>query len=124
MPIRQLIILLALFGSCLAIVGIAGATGSELFLFIPVRRWGRPFHPPPTDPGVILGVLLTSLILTVWVRQAGVYFFIMIALGILVGSVVGFVVYGWVPSWAQHILTAAMIVTSVYAWNQTSYFEE
>ncbi|MGA2065878.1 MAG: hypothetical protein ABSG86_12970 [Thermoguttaceae bacterium] len=122
MPVRQLAQLLALFGACLVIVGVAWASGSEIFLFIPGRRaWA---HRPPTHPGVILGTLVTSLILTVWARQTGVYFFVIMAVGILLGSAVGFFVYGWTPSVAQHILAVAMIATSVYAWNQKSYFEE
>ncbi len=120
MPVRQLVILLALFGSCLAIVGIASASGSELFLFLPVRRVSR----PPSHPGVILAFLIFSPILTFWVRQNGVYFFILLAFGILLGSAVGFFVFGWTPSWAQHLLGAAMIATSIYAWNQKHYFEE
>jgi hypothetical protein len=35
----------------------------------------------------------------------------------------GFVVYQWTPSWMQHFLAAAMIVTSIYAWQQKDYFE-
>jgi len=50
--------------------------------------------------------------------------FILMTVGILAGSVVGFFVYGWVPSSAQHLLVVATIVTSVYAWKQKSYFEE
>ena len=73
---------------------------------------------------MILGVLVACLIFTVWVRQTGVYFFIMVTVGILLGTVVGHFVFSWTPSWSQHLLAAAMIVTSVYAWNQKAYFEE
>jgi hypothetical protein len=44
--------------------------------------------------------------------------------GLLAGSVVGFLVYQWTPSWSQHFLTGAMIATSIYAWQQRDYFEE
>lgn len=122
MPARQLATLLGLFCLCLAIVGIAWASGSELYLFLPVRRHRCLL--PPTHPSVILGVLVACLIFTVWVRQTGVYFFIMVTVGILLGTVVGHFVFSWTPSWSQHLLAAAMIVTSVYAWNQKAYFEE
>ena len=123
MPVRQLMQLLALFAACLAIVGIAWASGSELYLFIPSRRF-RPIYPPPTHPVVILMVLATSPILTYWVRQTGVYVFMIIAAGIVLGSAVGVCAFNWTPSWAQHLLTVAMIATSIYAWKQKYYFEE
>ena len=125
MPIRQVILLFGLFALCVAIVGIAWATGSELYLFVPTGRWGyRHFHRPPTHPSIILGLLVTSLVLTYWFRQNGVYVFILMAFGILLGSAVGFLVFGWTPSWAQHVLFVAMIATSVYAWKQKDYFED
>jgi len=122
MPVRQLIVLVALFGTCLAIIGIAWATGSELFLYLPGRHFSS--HRPPTHPGGVLGLLVISVLLTCWFRQGGVYFFILMAVGILLGSAVGFFGFGWTPSWAQHLLTAAMIGTSIYAWQQRDYFEE
>jgi len=64
------------------------------------------------------------LVLTYWLRQNGVYFFILLTAGIVLGSVVGFFVYGWVPPLAQHLLSVAMIATSIYAWKQKYYFEE
>ena len=128
MPARQLIILLALFGSCLAIVALAWATGSEVYLYtldLPARWHSHlRFQSPPTHPGVIFGFLVLSLPLTYWLRQNGVYFFILLTVGIVFGSVVGFFVYGWTPSWAQHLLAVAMIATSIYAWKQKYYFEE
>jgi UDP-N-acetylmuramyl pentapeptide phosphotransferase/UDP-N-acetylglucosamine-1-phosphate transferase len=120
MPIRQLALLLGLFYLCLAIVGMAWANGNQLFLFIPSRRPSL----PPTHPGVILGFLVLSPTLTYWLRQKGVYFFIALTVGILVGSGMGFYVHNWTPSWAQHFLTVAMIATSIYAWTQKCYFEE
>jgi len=123
-PIRQVILLLALFGSCVAIVALAWASGSELYLFAPAGRWGHfQIRRPPTHPGVILGLLVFSVILTYWFHQHGMYVFIVItALGILLGSAVGFLVFGWTPTWTQHCLAAAMIATSIYAWKQKDYF--
>ena len=43
---------------------------------------------------------------------------------ILLGTVMGFYDYKWTPSWAQYVLAAAMIATSIYAWQQKYYFEE
>src|SRR5208282_2145700 len=104
MPTRQLIILLVLLGSCLAIVALAWATGSELYLYtfnLPVRwRNHLDFDRHATHPGVIFGLLVVSPILTYWSRQIGVYFFILLTAGIVFGSVTGFFVYGWTPSWA------------------------
>ena len=121
MPVRQLALLLGLFCLCLAIVGIAWANGNQLYLFIPSRRLP---HLPPTHPGGILGLLIISLPLTYWLRQNGVYYFIVMTAGILLGSAMGFYVYKWTPSWAQHFLAAAMVATSIYAWKQKCYFEE
>jgi uncharacterized membrane protein len=120
MPVRQLALLLGLFCLCLAVVGIAWASGSQLYLFLPSRR---PVV-PPTHPGVILVFLVFSPFLTYWFRQYGVFFFILMTAGILLGSAMGFFVYNWTPSWAQHVLAAAMIATSIYAWKQKYYFEE
>lgn len=61
--------------------------------------------------------------MTYWLRQDGVYFFILITAGMLLGTVMGFY-YNWTPSWAQHLLAAAMIATSIYAWKQKYYFED
>ena len=122
MPVRQLALLLGLFCLCLAIVGVAWASGEELFLFLPFRR--ALLTCPPTHPGVIFGFLLLCPILTYGFRQTGVYVFIAMTAGILLGSVVGFKVFQWTPSWAQLFLTAAMITTSIYAWKQEYYFEE
>ena len=101
-------------------MGIAWADGAGLYLYLPSRHVPR----PPTHPGIILTFLVASVPLTYWFRQNGVYLFILMTVGILAGSVVGFFVYGWVPSSAQHLLVVATIVTSVYAWKQKSYFEE
>jgi hypothetical protein len=46
------------------------------------------------------------------------------AFGILLGSAVGFLVFGRTPSLAQHVLFIAMIVTSIYPWKQKDYFED
>jgi hypothetical protein len=120
MPVRQAIVLIALFGACLAFVGMAWAVDSRLYLFLPSRR----ISPPPTHPAVILILLVASLPLTYWFRQNGVYFFIILAAGILLGSAVGFFLFQWTPSWAQHLLAAAMIATSTYGWQQKYYFED
>ena len=120
MPVRQLALLLGLFGLCLAIVGLAWAHGYELYLFLPSRRPSL----PPTHPGVILALLVPSPFLTYWLRQNGVYYFMVMTGGILLGTVMGAYVYHWTPSWAQHVLAVAMIATSIYAWQQKYYFEE
>jgi hypothetical protein len=69
-------------------------------------------------------MLATSVVLTYWFGQTGVYVFITMALAILLSSAVGFLVFGWTPSWTQHALFIAMIVTSIYAWKQKDYFED
>ena len=120
MPVSRLLTLAGLFGLCLAIVGIAWANGAELYLFIPSRRQ----HPPPTHPSVILVYIVASVPLTYWLRQIGVWFFAALTGGIAVGTILGYCVFHWTPSWAQHVLFVAMIVTSIYAWNQKDYFED
>ncbi len=120
MPVRQLALLLALFCLCLAIVGLAWAAGAQLYIFI---FWSRRPALPPTHPGIILGFLVVSPFLTYWLRQNGVYYFIVMTVCILLGTMMG-LYYKWTPSWAQHVLAAAMIATSIYAWQQKYYFEE
>ena len=119
MPVRQLALLLGLFGLCLAIVSLAWASGMELFLFVPTGH-----SRPPTHPGIIFCLLATSLILTFWVRQGGVVIFIVTTVGIVLGSVLSVNGFRWTPSLAQYYLTVAMIATSIYAWKQKYYFEE
>jgi hypothetical protein len=120
MPVSRLALLIGLFCLCLAIVGLAWANGTQLYLFLPSRRPSL----PPTHPDVILLFLAVSPILTYKLRQMGVYFFIVITAGMLLGSVMGSYVYNWTPSWAQHLLAVAMIATSIYAWKQKCYFED
>jgi hypothetical protein len=121
MPVRQFALLVGLFCLCLAIVGLAWASGSELYLFTP-SRFGLPH--PPTHPAVVLVLVVLALPLVYWLRQGGVYFFILVTLGMLFGSIFGYRIFCWVPSLAQHFLVAIMIATSVYAWKQKYYFEE
>ena len=128
MPMSRVLTLVGLFGLCLAVVAIAWASGSELYLFTPAGRLGSlhglHVRRPPTHPGIILGLLVTIAILTYWLRQNGIYIFIVTALGVLLGSVVGFLVFHWTPSWAQHVLFVAMLATGVYAWTQKDFFED
>lgn len=35
---------------------------------------------------------------------------------VLFGSLIGWVAFSWTPSWAQHFLAVAMIVTTAYGW--------
>jgi hypothetical protein len=120
--------LIGLFSLCLALVGIAWATGSELYLCIPISgaRWHYQvnLHRPPTHPGVILGMLVLCVPLTFWLREYGVYLFVAATVGIILGSVVGAVGFHWMPSLAQLLLTGSMIATSIYAWKQKYYFED
>ena len=120
MPVSRVLILLALFASCLAIVGLAWASGSELYTFFP----GRHVHRPPTHPIALLIVLAFCMVLTLWIGQRGIYVFMIATVGILLGSGLGFFVYDWTPTWSQHLLSIAMIGTCIYGWMQRDYFEE
>jgi hypothetical protein len=121
MPVRQLALLLSLFCLCLAIIGIAWLAGDELFLFVPS---GHTASNPPTHPGMIIAALFGSLALACWFRQAGVIFFIVLTVGIFLGTLLSVRGFLWIPSIEQYCLTVAMIVTSVYAWKEKYYFEE
>ena len=123
MPVRQIAVLLGLFGLCLAIVGIAWVSGSELYLYLPGRRRAA-LHAPPTHPGEILGVIVAMLLLTFWQRQVGVILFMVAAASVFLGSLVGYLIFNWTPSWTQHCLGIVMVVTSTYAWQQKHYFED
>jgi len=123
MPVRQFVLLLTLFAACLLIVGLAWACGSELYMFLPGGRF-HGIRKPPTHPGGVLASLLFAVPLTLLTRQYGIYYFIVATASVFLGSLHGFFFFGWTPSPLQHVLSVAMVVTCVYAWQQKVYFEE
>jgi hypothetical protein len=123
MPIRQFVILVGLFCICLAIIGIAWATGNELYLWMP-RRWHGPPNDPPTHPILFL-VFFGILAFMTWLGGNGAGY----GLGVLTGdlflsSVVGWFAFHWTPTLSQHHLSVAMLVLSIYYWKQIDYIED
>jgi hypothetical protein len=118
MPINRIALLLGLLFVCIAIVDVAWATGTELYLDL--GRGGS----PPTHPCVILAGLVACPILGVRFARMGVYLFILATVSVLAGSAMGPLFHSWTPTWAQHCLAVVMIATSIYAWQQRDYFED
>lgn len=119
MPIRNFLILLGLFSLCLAIVAIAWACGSELYL--PLGR----HHPrPPTHPVGILAAVLLAAVLCCWLRFISVIAVTLFALLICLGIPVGYLVHNWNPGICQYLLAVALTVNAWYGWNQRDYMEE
>jgi hypothetical protein len=123
MPIGRVLILLSLLGLCLAILGIAWATGDELYLFIPSRSI-TPLFPPPTDPVFFVAILGAGVVVLWFAGKGGALYLILLATGTLLGSIVGFFMFHWIPSGSQHCLCLAMIATTVYYWKQKDYVED
>jgi len=122
MPFTRVLILLLLLSSCVAIILLAWFSGAELYLYLPSRR--GVLHRPPTDPRLLLFLLSFSVPLGYWLRQAGVYYFMVMTGGMIAGSIVGYLGFDWTPSIMQHALVVAMAATSIYGWRQKDYFEE
>jgi hypothetical protein len=122
MPIRQFLILLGLFALCLAVVGIAWATGNELYIWMP-QRYGPPIK-PPTHPLVFI---VFFVVLGFWEllvgRGAGV------GLGVITGclfvsSMIGWFAFKWTPTLCQYLLSVAMLVLTIYYLRQKDYIED
>jgi hypothetical protein len=119
MPIRLLAILGTLLTVTFALLALAWLTESELFFFLPWRR----ISPPPTHPGLVACFLAIPFVVTVFSRHYGLVVFTLFPVGLLLGSIVGFVALGWTPSLCQHLLCVSAIAASGYAWSQRDYFD-
>lgn len=115
MPAQRLLILLGLFAICIAIVAVGAADGCEFYLFMLGGRHAYAAY-PPTEPSLIIYFLLLLYpTIAYWSRRVGTMFFAIFAASTVLGSITGYFVFEWTPSWAQHVLTVAMIGTAVYA---------
>ena len=119
MPIRNFLILLGLFSLCLAIVLIAWACGSELYL-----PFGRHDPGPPTHPVGILAAILLAAVLGCGLRFLSVIAVTLFAVLICLGIPVGCLVHHWTPGICQYLLAVALTVNAWYGWNQRDYLEE
>jgi hypothetical protein len=126
MPLRPLLLMLALIGVCVAIICIAWGYGVDLYVFSPAARtrWRQKMWGPPTHPGEILGLLAFAGVLAFFTRRYAFGFFALITVGLLLGTPVGFLVYNWTPTWAQYALTAGMLATCIYAWSMRYYLDD
>jgi hypothetical protein len=120
MPLRMVLTLLGLFGGCLAMALLAWASGSEIYILIPSRRYIC--MPPPTHPSVVLGLLVACLVLYFYLPRYGLLLFTALLGGLLLGSVVGYGVFAWIPTIPQVLLTLAMIAESAYGWTVQDYY--
>jgi hypothetical protein len=121
MPLRVFSILTVLIVATLGLFGFAWLTGSELYFFIPTRY--QPLLRPPTSPFLMLGILAIPTTVTIMSRHYGLLIFMLFPLGLLVGTVVGWLLFDWTPSWCQHLLATFAILLSVYGWSQRGYLD-
>ena len=124
MPLRILTILIGLFAVCLAITLLAWANGSDFYIFFLSKRITT-IHKPPTDPVVILGLLVLGGIIYPFSQKSALLFFTLLISGLLLGSLVGYGVYAWSTTFSQSMLILAMIALTGYGWaKQKIYFDE
>jgi hypothetical protein len=116
MPLRTVLILLALFLGCVAIVLLAWATGSEFYVFLPRRRIVA-IQEPPTHPGIILALLSVCVALYLYSPRYALLFFTGILCCLLLGSLIGYIVFSWHPTLMQIVLTLMMIGEVSYGWS-------
>lgn len=113
MPVRVFAKLLTLYLACFGIIGLAAAVGAELYIF-PLK--GRITLRPPSSPWQIAIYLACCGILYPLSQRCALYFFTGWTFLMPLGSLFGWGMFSWTPSWAQHLLTVVMILTSAYGW--------
>ena len=116
MPIRKVIVFSGLFGVCLAIIVIAWAAGSEFYMCLPSRCTMDRCAPPPTPAFLIAVILLIGGGLFLYAPRLGLIVLTGLLGTLLLGSIVGYLAFAWTPTVVQWLLTAAMIVQSIYGW--------
>ena len=114
MPIRIVIVLLSLFAACLAVALGAWAAGSEFYLFIPGRRG---IHRPPDHPiELIIAMAFCAGLFLLFSQHYGLVFFTGLFASLVLGSIVGYLVFAWTPTVVQWLLTVAMGAETTYGW--------
>jgi hypothetical protein len=113
MPLRTFVTLLGTYLACLAVAGAAGALGSELYIYVGQHYFGVR---PPDGPWTVPSLLVVCGILYFFSPRSALYLFTVLALGVWVGTLVGWGVFQWRPSPAQHLLGVAMTATAIYGW--------
>ena len=119
MPIRTLIILAGLLAASFLVILIAWLTDSELYIF-----FGRFRVKPPTPTGMVAVLLIGALALGIFFSQHyGLVMFSAAAAGVALGTIVGPLLFEWLPSVCQYLLTASMLGLVGYGWTQHEYFD-
>jgi hypothetical protein len=118
MPLRVAKVLLALFAACVAIVGLAWVFDGQLYMLLPPGRHYRHIERPPTHPAIIMvGLAFCVGFFSFFSRRWGVMLFTVLFAGIVLGSVVGYLVFAWTPTLVQWLLAFAMGAETWYAWS-------
>ncbi len=121
MPLRFVLIAAGLFIACLAVAIVAWMVGSEFYILAPSYR--HMIHRPPTHPIAVVLLFVFIAALYLYSEHYALVFFSCVLGGLALGSLVGFAVFSWTPTWAQWALTAVMSVETVYCWNNRCYFD-
>jgi hypothetical protein len=125
MPIRVAAILFGLLAVCVIVILLAWAFGGEFYLFMPPSRHSCEIDRPPTHPAIVLAALLFCVALFLLYSQHwGLVFFTALFGGIVLGSIVGYLLFAWTPTLVQWLLTAAVGVETWYGWTKHGdYFD-
>jgi hypothetical protein len=123
MPVSRYILLLALCGVSLAVVGGAWASDGELFWYFGGRRlaWN---DEPPTHPGAIVVWIVVSSIFFALRSDWGWIVGLVNAVGLVGGTILGPVLFNWTASGWQYAVTSMWIAATWYGWSQREYFSE
>lgn len=122
MPLRDVIIALALVGTIVLVAFIGEATGSEFFLWLPVRR--RLPATPPSSPWRITMVMMIVVGVFFLSRRIATFFLTGFSIAMIVSLPIGILIYEWTPGWAHYVLMVAMGSLAVFAWSNDSLHED
>ena len=72
---------------------------------------------------MVLLFLVGPFVVACYSHRYAFIVFTLLPVELLLGSVVGFFAFDWIPSICQHLLTLSAIIASGYAWSQREYFD-
>ncbi len=122
MPVRRLAIFVALLATTVGVLALAWLHGSDLYFLLPSYRH-RSVWPPPTNPDELAMILAATAVVAAFSRHYGLVMFTFFPIGLLLGSIVGYLVFEWTSSLLQLLLVFVSATASVYGWYQHEYFD-
>jgi hypothetical protein len=77
---------------------------------------------PPTPPFAVLIVLVVCLGLFFFSQRYALILFSAVLGSLMLGSLVGYGVFAWKPTFVQLLLTVAMLAETYFGWNIEKYY--